>query len=77
MVLLALVPVVHSLRSTAGRPPGGRLPVSAPPVVDDAVVPGALGHGRSPDCRPMVLALVPESPLIGYPQRPERGVERR
>ena len=42
MVLLALVPVAHRLRSAASRRrPGGRLPVSVLLAADDAVVPGA------------------------------------
>jgi hypothetical protein len=47
--------------------------VSVPPVVDDAVVPGACR--RSPARRPMVLALVPESPLIRY-KSPAGGLGR-
>jgi hypothetical protein len=52
---------VDRLRSTAGRRPGGRLPVSALPVVDDAVMPGAWSlAARVP------LALVPDSPMLPW-----------
>jgi hypothetical protein len=61
MVLLALVPMVYRLRSPAGRRPSGPLLVSVPPVVEDAVVPGAWSlAARVP------LALVPDSPMLPW-----------
>ena len=69
-------------RSPEQRPAAvgaGPRAVATAPAAGVSLAAGVAGEpaGRRRPEPALVLALVPESPLIGYPQRPERGVKRR